>query len=158
MEQPQPQQPQQTEFGRWPISIDIPVAWGDMDSLGHVNNAVYLRWFESARITYLSRAGLLDRLETDRVGPILARASVDFRKPIRYPDTVKVGCTVLRVGTSSFVMRNRITCAAHGAEIAAEGETVVVMMDYRTGQKLQIDATLRARIAALEAQGSPPAP
>lgn len=148
------------ELGRYPVTIDIPVAWGDMDAFGHANNAVYLRWFESARIAYFERSGVLERMESDRVGPILARASVDYRKPVRYPDTLKVSCTVLRMATTSFVMRLRAVSNAMNGEVVAEGEAVVVMMDYKTGQKLTIAPALKSRILALEATGvaPPPAP
>ena len=47
-------------MNRWPVTIELPVQWGDMDSFGHVNNVVYLRWFESARIAYGNRIGLAD--------------------------------------------------------------------------------------------------
>jgi len=149
---------EQPELGRWPVTIDIPVAWGEMDAFGHVNNVVYLRWFESARIAYFEKAGVLERMEAEKVGPIVARTSVDYRKPVRYPDTLRVSCTVLRIGTTSFVMRHRAVSTALNGEVAAEGETVVVMMDYRTGAKLLLPPTLRSRILALEATGTPPPP
>ncbi len=147
-----------TELGRWPLTLEIPVAWGDMDAFGHANNAVYLRWFESARILYFERTGVLERMEAERVGPIVARTSVDYRKPVRYPDTLKVSATVLRIGTTSFVMRFRVVSTALNGELAAEGETVVVMMDYRTGAKLMINPALRSRVVAFEATGAPPPP
>jgi acyl-CoA thioesterase FadM len=62
------------------------------------------------------------------------------------------------MGTTSFVMRFRVLSTALGGELAAEGETVVVMMDYRTGQKRVLDPALRSRILALEASAPPPAP
>jgi acyl-CoA thioester hydrolase len=147
---------EQVELGRWPLTLDIPVAWGDMDAFGHVNNAVYLRWFESVRISYFEKTGVLERMDAEKIGPIVARTSVDYRKPVRYPDTVKVSATVLRVGTTSFVMRFRVLSTALGGELTAEGETVVVMMDYKTGQKLVVNPALRTRILALEATGTPP--
>lgn len=146
------------ELGRWPVTIELPVAWGEMDAFGHVNNTVYLRWFETARIAYFERTGLLERMEAERVGPIVARVSVDYRKPLRYPDQLRVACTVLRMASTSFVMRQRVVSAALGGEVAAEGETVVVMMDYKTGAKLMLPQNLRAHILALEATGTAPAP
>lgn len=133
----------------WPVQLQVPVFWGDMDAFQHVNNSVYLRWFESARIAYFERAGLLRRMERDRVGPILARATVDFRLPITFPDTVTASCTVTRVGRTSFVMAYRATSEKHGGAVAAEGEGIVVMLNYGTGQKVEVDAELREKIAAL---------
>ena len=137
-------------LGRWPVSLEVPVAWGDMDAFEHVNNTVFLRWFESARIAYFERLGFLDRMEADGVGPILARATCDYRLALRYPDRVRVEATVTRLGNSSFVMGYRVHSIQQGA-LAAEGEGVVVLFDYGTEQKAQLDDGLRAAIEALEA-------
>jgi acyl-CoA thioester hydrolase len=136
------------------IVVDIPVAWGDMDSFAHVNNAVYLRWFETARILAFESAGLVDRMKTEGVGPILARAVVDYRRPVVYPDTVRIACWVGSVGRTSFVLRYRAHSAAQNA-VVAEGETVVVMLNYRSGAKVPIEGPLRAR---LELHLEPPPP
>jgi acyl-CoA thioester hydrolase len=138
-------------LGRWPVVIETPIAWGDMDAFQHVNNTVYLRWCESARIAYFERLGLSDRLEETDIGPILARASVDFRLPLTYPGKVSIATTVTRIGTTSFTMRYRITSAAHNGAVAAEGEGVVVLVDYREGDKVPLSVELRAAIHALEA-------
>ncbi len=125
-----------------------------MDAFDHVNNAIYLRWFESARIVYFERADVVARMKEEGVGPILARATVDYRAPLRYPDTVRVEATVTRIGKSSFTMGYRVKSSALGWAIAAEGEGVVVMVDYRRGGTVPLDDATRARILALEAGGA----
>src|SRR4051794_8318236 len=75
----------------FPVVIRLPVQWGDQDAFGHVNNTVFLRWFESARIAYFGRMGLLEMMARDRVGPILASIACDYRRPVTHPDTVHVG-------------------------------------------------------------------
>ena len=142
-----------TELGRWPVSLDIPVAWSDMDALGHVNNAMYLRWFESARLHYLERAGLLTEAVPTGVGPILARQSIDYARPVTYPDTVRVELTVTRFGTTSFTMAFRIHSTKLGV-VAASGEGVGVLIDYRAGTTVPLDDAFRGAILALEAQGT----
>jgi len=47
-------------MNHWPISLELPVQWGEMDAFQHVNNVAYLRWFESARIAYFEAAGVLE--------------------------------------------------------------------------------------------------
>lgn len=128
------------------ISVDIPVAWGDMDSFGHVNNAVYLRWLETARIASFLKSGVLDRKDAEGVGPILARATVDYRRPVVFPDTVHVSVGVGRVGASSFVLTYRVTSEAQAQTVVAEGETVIVQINYRTGEKVPIEGALRATL------------
>jgi acyl-CoA thioester hydrolase len=135
--------------GPFPVTIDIAVAWGEMDSFQHVNNTVYLRWAESARIEYFARVGLLERRGLDGVGPILARHATDYRRPVTFPDTVRVGVGVSRIGGSSFTMDYRITSLAQGAEVAS-ADSVIVLVDYGTGKSTPVDAGLRAAIEALE--------
>ena len=139
-------------LGRWPVSLEVPVAWGDMDAFDHVNNTVFLRWFETARIAYFERLGFLDRMERDGVGPILARATCDYRLALRYPDRVRVEATVTRLGNSSFVMGYRVFSREQDG-LAAEGEGVIVLFDYGSEQKAPLDDDLRRAIEELEAQG-----
>jgi len=140
-------------LGRYPVSIAIPVAWGEMDAMQHVNNVVYLRWFESARIAYFERAGLLSGLNEMTVGPILARSSVDYLLPVTYPDTVRVEISVTKMGRSSFEMSYRLRSEAL-QKVAARGDAVIVNYDYRAGKSVPLDEKTRAAIHALEA-GAP---
>lgn len=136
---------------RYPVSVAIPVAWGDMDSFQHVNNVVYARWLETARMIYFERVGLVRRVKEEGVGPILARTIIDYRRAVTYPDTVRVETTVSRVGGSSFTMAFRVRSEAQDAEVAT-GEQVIAHYDYRAGRTAPLDDALRAAIAALEAE------
>jgi acyl-CoA thioester hydrolase len=136
---------------RLPVRVTIVVAWGEMDAFGHVNNTVYLRWFESARIEYFRQVGMLERMATDRVGPILARTEIDYRVPVLWPDTVQVDVGVEKVGRSSFVMVYRVTSESKGGAVVAEGKTVIVQLDYTSGAAVPLDEATRARMAALDA-------
>ena len=137
-------------MNRWPISLELRVQWGEMDAFQHVNNVTYLRWFESARIAYFEAAGVLERMPA--IGPILARQTIDYRLPIKYPDTVRASATMIRLGTTSFTMGLRVESARLG-KIAAEGEAVMVLLDYRSGEKVAIPDELRRRIEAVEGRG-----
>lgn len=133
----------QTSF---PVSLEIPVAWGDMDAFGHVNNTVYFRYFESARIAYFEQ---LDLAHNRGAGPILASTRCDFKLPLTYPDTVVASTGITRVGTSSFTMAYRVLSRRHDAE-AASGEGVVVYYDYEAGASRPLPAALREAIGRLE--------
>src|SRR3954464_3197376 len=91
-------------LAEYPVTISLPVQWGDQDAFGHVNNAIYFRWYESARIAYSQRIGLIDLFESERIGPILASISCDYRRAITFPDTVDVGSRVTRIGRTSLGM------------------------------------------------------
>ena len=73
-------------LGQWPVTIELPVQWGDMDAFQHVNNVVYLRWFESARIEYADRMGLSAMMAAHRIGPILAAVKCNYRRPVTHDE------------------------------------------------------------------------
>ncbi len=136
------------ELEGYPVIVVIPVAWGDMDAAQHVNNTVYFRYFESARIAYFERIAFgLDVARS--AGPILARAQCQFRLPVTYPDTVSVGTGVVGLGEDRFVMRFTVVSHRHG-KAAAQGDGLIVSYDYRKQRKAPLPNDTRAAIIALE--------
>ena len=125
--------------------LEIPVAWGDLDAFGHVNNTKYFRWFESGRMAYFERIGISPQ-RPEKAGPILATTSCDFLAPVEYPATIVVGTRAAQVGNTSLVMEHEV--AKDGAAVA-RGTAVIVWFDYRTGQKVRIPDAMREAIASL---------
>ena len=132
----------------FPVRVEIPVAWGDMDALGHVNNTVYFRYFETARISCFAELGLGQIEQSGGVGPILHSASCRFRIPLTHPDTVTVGARIGDVGEDRFVMLYRAVSHRHDA-VAADGESLIVTFDYATGSKARVPDELRAQLLQL---------
>ena len=135
------------ELDSYPITVDVPVLWGDMDAFGHVNNTVFFRWFETARIAFLEAIEFTAGGEVG-VGPILASTSCRFRRPVTYPDTVTVGVRVEDVQADRFTHRYRVVRTATD-EVVADGVGVVVSYDYGEGEKAPIPAGVRAAIERL---------
>ncbi len=135
----------------FPVVIQIPVAWGEMDAFQHVNNAVYFRYFESARIIYLERTGFIELRERTGIGPILAATSIRFRKPLTYPDTVSVGVRVNEIGDDRFTMEYRLVSHKLGV-VAAEGEATLVAYDYQALRKAVLPDEIRRCIEALQSE------
>ncbi len=142
-------------LGRYPVSVSIPVAWGEMDAFQHVNNVAYARWLETGRIAYFGRIGFLERMESEGIGPILARLTIEYRRPVTFPDTVRVDVTTTKIGRSSFTLAYRIWSEALQAEVVT-AEDVIVVMDYRASRTAPVDDALRSAIAALEASAKRP--
>lgn len=134
----------------FPVVIEAPVAWGDMDAFGHVNNTVYFRWFESARIAYLDRIGFRTPGANDGVGPILASTRRRFRRALEYPDTVRVGARVAELGDDRFTHEYVVVSEALGERAAVGGGTVVAY-DYDNGEKATLPDAVREAIRRLEA-------
>ena len=136
----------------FPEVVEIPVQWGDQDAFRHVNNTVYLRWFESSRIAYSRKLGLWELLEFANIGPILASVHCDYRRPLTYPDVVRVGSKVVRVGRTSLTMGHRVVGLASNA-IAAEGTAVLVLYDYNKAEPCPIPDRIREVILGMESGG-----
>lgn len=136
----------------YPVTLEVPVAWGEMDAMGHVNNIVYFRYFESARIAYFEKMGLIDYMKQTGVGPILATTSCRFRIPLSYPDQVLIGAKVTSVEEDRFIMHYLVVSRRHGKP-AAEGEGVIVPFNYRERKKVLVPEELRQRIRELEKEG-----
>lgn len=136
----------------YPVVVRIPVQWGEMDAYDHVNNVVFFRQFESARVRYLVACGFVASYEEDRVGAILHSTSCRFRRPLRYPDTVLVGARAEDVEEDRFVMGYRTVSLEQDA-VAAEGTGTVVSYDYREERKTPIPPAVRQGIRKLEGEG-----
>jgi acyl-CoA thioester hydrolase len=133
----------------FPIVIEIPILWGDEDAFGHVNNIMYLRWVEAARIEYLRRIDMFPPLPPTGVGPIVASVKCDYKTPLRSPDTVLSGARVTRIGNSSFIMEHRIVSRDRKV-IAAEADTTMVIVDYSVGRPMRVPDETRRAIEELE--------
>ena len=138
----------------YPVVIEIPVAWGEMDSFAHVNNVVYFRWFESARIAYLDAIGFRSGDAYNGIGPILSSTHCRFRRALRYPDTVQVGARTEDVAIDRFTMEYRIVSLGEDV-VAAEGGGTVVAYDYAEATKSRLPLEVRERIRQLEGIETP---
>lgn len=136
----------------FPVRVEIPVAWGDMDAFGHVNNVVYFRYFESARIACFEAVDYMALTASSGLGPILAATDCRFRLPLEYPDTVTAAARIGTIEADEFMMHYRVYSHRH-QRLAAEGSGRIVSYDYRNKCKAPIPQELAARLAAL----APPA-
>jgi acyl-CoA thioester hydrolase len=125
-------------------AVEIALRWGDMDAMAHLNNVVYFRLMEEARIRWFAQLGF----STLPAGaaPILAHASCDFVKAMTYPGTARVRQIVTRVGRSSVEMSLVIERADEPGVTYASGRTVIVWYDYAAGRSAPWPPAVRARI------------
>ena len=115
------------------------VRFRDVDSMGHVNNAVFLTYLEEARIAFLLPLG------AEVSSMILARVEIDFRAPLRMGDEVEIGVRPANVGTKSFELEYEVRARDL---VAAEAKTVIVSFDYETGRSVEVPQTWREALAA----------
>lgn len=127
----------------------IVVRWGDVDQMGHVNNAKYFTYCESARMSYFAAIDLPRHRANERHGPALVAASLDFRRQVHWPAELEVGVRTAEVGRSSFRHEYAIFRRG-GGEVVAEGSGVVAWVDYAAGRAIPLPDGLREAIRRFE--------
>ncbi|MBP6494916.1 MAG: acyl-CoA thioesterase [Psychrobacter sp.] len=134
------------ELSHYPIIHQQPIHWGEMDAFNHLNNVVYYRYAESARIGYLQALGMFD----SNMVTVLAQSSCQYLRPVIYPDTLLLGVRCQRLGTTSIVIEYSYYSTAQAA-IVATAEAVVVRLDSNGQDKKPWTDEERERLLALEA-------
>ncbi len=123
----------------------LPVQWGDQDPFGHVNNVIYFRWFESARVDLVRAMSVSLSMNNSGTGPILASIQCDYRKQLKFPDMLHIGTAVSKIGRSSFELCHSIF-SEHWNGIAAEGSCTLVIFDYIQNRPVKIPDNLRLEL------------
>jgi len=130
-------------FSHW---VQETVRWGDMDAMGHVNNAVYFVYCESARISFFKAVDLRRHNQDGRFGPALATAACNFRQQVHHPATLDVGLKVAKVGTKSFTLEYAMFRSGEDQPVA-DGSSVVVWVDYEAGTSAPLPDALKQALS-----------
>lgn len=126
---------------QYPIYTEIPVAWGEMDALQHVNNVVYFRYFETARIDFFNQINLLDDLQSTQIGPVISENTARYKRPVTFPDTLLVGVSISDIKKDRFMMHYSVYSQAQQA-VTTLGSSQVVMFNFKTGKKAELTPAL----------------
>lgn len=125
------------------VVAEVPVRFSDTDGLGHVNNAVYLSYLESARVDYLRE--ILGAKKIEELGVIIARVEIDYKSPAFHHETMRVGCRVEEIGGSSIKMDYRIEDKETG-RLVALAKSVLVAYDYALGRPARVSDEWRQKM------------
>ncbi len=129
----------------------IAVRFRDIDAMGHVNNAVFFTYLETARVDYMHTVVFeVKPRNLSEAGLILAEISCQFKSPIFYGQSVEVGTRVVEMRNSSFLVEQ---CIEADGRLAALSKGVIVHYDYQAGKSVHIPDEVRVRVEAFEAQG-----
>lgn len=123
---------------------EVSVRFQDLDAVGHVNNAVYATYLEEARIGYLKEVFDVD---TQQLGAVIANLEIDYRRPVRDDRHVTVAVRTLEPGTASVPMEYEIRA---DGEVVATAQTVLVTIDYESGETRPIPDEWRERLREFE--------
>lgn len=133
------------------------VDWGDMDAFQHLNNTRYFRHFENARIEYGKQTGIMDRMQSDGIGPILAWTECKFIRPVLFPDTLITGARAVIIRGSEMTMEYTVVSEAQG-RVVAVGSSVGVYYNYRKSERTPFPPDMIAKIEKVEGRAIPVEP
>ena len=139
----------QAVYDAFPVVVELPVVWGEMDSMRHVNNTAYIRWMETSRFAYFDKIQLRESGKTSGRSGILKSVECNFRLPLTAPDRILVGGKVIDLGSDYFVMQHVVFSINH-QKVAAHGRSEVVGFDYKSQKKSDLPASLSNNIRSLE--------
>ena len=127
------------------FAFPIEVRFRDLDALGHVNNAVYLTYLESARIAWWMH--VTARRDLSALDMILARVELDYRSPVGYGESLEVGVRCASVRRSSLSVESLIA-ARDGGRVVAQSRKVLVHYDYAAQRSRPLPEELRQKLLA----------
>lgn len=122
----------------------IAIRWGDMDTMGHVNNAVYFRYIEQARIDWLSQ--LKCAPDPGGEGPVIINAHCTFLKQLEYPGDIEVRTFVGQLGRTSFETYHEIRRVDVPDVLCAEGGAKVVWVNFPQQKSTPLSEELRKKL------------
>ena len=118
----------------------LAIRWGDMDALGHVNNAVYFRYLEQARVEWLQTSGFA---LNPTMGPVIVNAHCNFLRQLKYPGEIEIRTYLGLPGRSSFETLYEICRVDEPEQLCAEGGAKVVWVDFTQGKSTPLPEELR---------------
>lgn len=134
------------------FEMSMPIRWGDMDAFGHVNNTVYFRYMEEARVTWFGKLGIGGG-NGEGQGPVVVNASMEFLRQLHYPGDVIARLSAAKPGRSSFDTAFELTCSDDPERVYARGAARCVWVDYALGKSVPLPDLLRNTIeSALQAK------
>jgi acyl-CoA thioester hydrolase len=119
------------------------VRFRDLDVMGHVNNAVFLTYIESARVAFLQQLGAAATAQDMSI--IVARIEIDFRVPVGFGEEVEIAVRASRFGGKSFDLDYELRV---GGTLVAEATSVLVAYDYGKGEAIEIPEEWREKLVA----------
>jgi acyl-CoA thioester hydrolase len=135
---------------RWVHTARQSIRWGDMDAFGHVNNTVYFRYMETARVALLEHVGIQFGVDEGQ-GPVIVTAYCTFSKQLTYPGEIEVRTFVGQPGRSSIEVTHEIRLVGpdgDAPEVHAQGGAKVVWVDYAAGKSVPLPSQLRDLLPA----------
>ncbi|MFN4360679.1 MAG: acyl-CoA thioesterase [Hylemonella sp.] len=133
------------EQKKWVFELDMPIRWGDMDAMGHVNNTVYFRYMESTRIEWFRSIGC--EPDPRGEGPVIVNAFCNFYRQLEYPGDIRIKLYASNPARATFDTWATIERLDQPGVVHAAGGATVIWVDFQAQQSRTLPEWLRQRVA-----------
>ena len=132
----------------FPLELKLRIDWSELDLFGHVNNVMFMKYIQAARVHYWERSGIYAELKKNNIGPILHSTSCQFKKQLMYPGHVIVKTGMAYIKNTSFSLHHMLY-DQHG-DLVAEAQDVIVMFDFNKNEKTPVPEVMRKNAEKIE--------
>ncbi|TQV77099.1 acyl-CoA thioesterase [Aliikangiella marina] len=140
-----------TQHSEYSLTLTQAIQWGEMDSFNHVNNTVYFKYFENARIAYFDKTGINQLMQLKKVGPILGSTECKFLAPLTYPDTIDICTRITAIKSKRFTMQYMVYSQQLEKAVAI-GSGEIIYFDYLNSQTAEIPQEILENINHIESK------
>ena len=133
---------------KFPVQLSLRIDWAELDLFGHVNNVMFIKYIQAARVNYWEKIGLYQQFLETKCGPMLASVTCNFLKPLHYPGDIIIQTRMNYIKNTSFSLQHIILNDQN--ETVARSEDVMVMFDFNTNEKINFPDDLRKAVILLE--------
>jgi len=139
----------EAELSKFHFRAKVEARWSDLDEMRHINNAVYLTYFEEARLRYFLEACKID---WDKDGVILATATVNYHQPLLFTDYAEIYVRTTKMGTKSFEFQYLIVRVEKNGShtLLTSGNSTQVMFDYKNNISVPVPDYMREQMLTYE--------
>lgn len=122
------------------MELDVRIDWSEVDIFGHVNNVMFAKYMQAARVYFMEELGIMKTYHEQKLGFMVAATNVVYLKPLFYPGSIKVKTLVKEIKNTSFILTHEIV--DQSGQLAAKGEDVIVYFDFNKHEKIVLNQTI----------------
>jgi acyl-CoA thioester hydrolase len=124
--------------------LTLRIDWSELDVFGHVNNVMFMKYVQAARLHYIEHIGLMELYRSQNIGFMVAETTCQFKKPMHFPGNVQLLTKPISTGNTSFVLEHHIT--NDDQETVAMATDVLVVYDFAKHEKCPIPQEIKQRM------------
>ncbi|MEO5644384.1 MAG: acyl-CoA thioesterase [Bacteroidia bacterium] len=134
----------------FPLELKLRIDWSELDLFGHVNNVMFMKYAQAARVNYWENSGIYSELKKNKVGPMLVSVACQFKKQLLYPGNVTVRSGMEFIRNTSFSIHHKMY--DDQGDLVAEAQDVIVMFDFNKNEKTAVPQVMREAAEKLESR------